>query len=109
MAVGPRAPGFNRGDLRPILRASRAHPASRLQPAHLSFASGKAARWTEIEGLSTGCTLDGNRALTLNERWGILTRPALCGSSVHVSIAAFTDASDLDRLADAVTTLAAGE
>jgi cysteine desulfurase/selenocysteine lyase len=46
-------------------------------------------------------------APALNERWGILTRPALGGSSVRVSIAAFTDASDLDRLADAVATLAA--
>ena len=34
--------------------------------------------------------------------------PARGGSSVRVSIAAFTDASDLDLLAEAVATVAAG-
>lgn len=48
-------------------------------------------------------------APALHERWGILTRPALGGGSVRASVAAFTDTADLDLLAEAVATIAAGK
>ncbi len=44
----------------------------------------------------------------LRDRWNILQRPALHGTSVRVSIAAFTDERDLDLLVDAIATIAAG-
>lgn len=50
-----------------------------------------------------------NLAPALRDRWGIITRPARGGTSVRVSIAPFTDATDLDRLAEAVATVAAGK
>ena len=56
-----------------------------------------------LEGVD-GATL----ADALRERWNILTRPALRGTSVRASIAAFTDEGDLDRLVEAVATVAAG-
>jgi selenocysteine lyase/cysteine desulfurase len=44
----------------------------------------------------------------LRDRWRIVTRPALKGSAVRVSIAAFTDEADLDLLAEGAATVAAG-
>lgn len=44
----------------------------------------------------------------LRERWNIVTRAAVHGTCVRVSIAAFTDERDLDLLVDAVATLAGG-
>ncbi|MFN8513941.1 MAG: aminotransferase class V-fold PLP-dependent enzyme [Thermomicrobiales bacterium] len=44
-------------------------------------------------------------APALRERWNILTRPALNGTSVRSSVACFTDESDLDLLAEAVETV----
>lgn len=44
-------------------------------------------------------------APALRDRWNILTRPALGGTSVRASIACFTDETDLDRLAEAVATI----
>jgi L-cysteine/cystine lyase len=41
-------------------------------------------------------------APALRDRWNILTRPALAGTSVRASVACFTDESDLDLLAEAV-------
>lgn len=43
----------------------------------------------------------------LRERWNILTRPALNGTSVRASIACYTVEADLDLLAEAVRTLSA--
>lgn len=54
--------------------------------------------------------LDGGRVATaLRERWRILTRPALQGTSIRVSLAAFTTIADLDRLAEALKVIAAGQ
>jgi selenocysteine lyase/cysteine desulfurase len=53
-----------------------------------------------LEGVP-GTTL----ALALRERWNILTRPALGGSSVRASVACFTAEADLDLLAEAVETV----
>jgi selenocysteine lyase/cysteine desulfurase len=47
-------------------------------------------------------------APALRERWNILTRPALRGTSVRASVACFTDESDLDLLAEAVETVGRG-
>lgn len=47
-------------------------------------------------------------APALRERWNILTRPALHGTSVRASVACFTDESDLDLLAEAVETMGRG-
>lgn len=47
-------------------------------------------------------------AAALRERWNILTRAALCGTSVRVSIAAFTNEQDLDALVAGVATVVAG-
>jgi len=44
----------------------------------------------------------------LRERWNIIARPALRGTSVRVSIAAFTNERDLDALVDGVATVVAG-
>ena len=44
----------------------------------------------------------------LRERWDILTRPALRGASVRVSIAAFTNEQDLDALVEGVAAVVAG-
>lgn len=44
----------------------------------------------------------------LRERWRIVTRPALRGTSVRVSLAAFVEERDLDLLLEALATLAAG-
>ena len=44
----------------------------------------------------------------LRERWGILTRPALRNTCVRTSIAAFTNARDLEILVEGVATCAAG-
>jgi cysteine desulfurase/selenocysteine lyase len=43
----------------------------------------------------------------LRERWNILTRPALRGTSVRVSLAAFTSEQDLDALVEGVATVVA--
>jgi selenocysteine lyase/cysteine desulfurase len=66
--------------------------------------------------LATGIqtvALDGlpgtDASAALRERWSIVTRPALRGSSVRVSLAAFTDETDLDRLEEALRTLARGQ
>jgi selenocysteine lyase/cysteine desulfurase len=47
-------------------------------------------------------------ATALRERWQILTRPALKGTTIRTSIAAYTDEADLDRLVEAAATVAAG-
>jgi hypothetical protein len=44
----------------------------------------------------------------LRDRWRIVTRPALKGTAVRVSIAAFTNEADLDLLAEGAATVAAG-
>lgn len=44
----------------------------------------------------------------LRERWNILTRPALRGTSVRVSLAAFTNHADIDALIEGVATVVAG-
>lgn len=44
-------------------------------------------------------------APALRERWNILTRPALNGTSVRASIACFTNEADLDLLAEAAATI----
>jgi selenocysteine lyase/cysteine desulfurase len=42
----------------------------------------------------------------LRERWNMLQRPALWGSSVRISLAAFIEESDVKRLVDNLVTLA---
>jgi selenocysteine lyase/cysteine desulfurase len=42
----------------------------------------------------------------LRERWKMLQRPALRGTSVRISLAAFIEESDVDRLVDNLVTLA---
>lgn len=44
----------------------------------------------------------------LRERWKILTRPALRGTCVRISIAAFTNEADLDALVKGVATIVSG-
>ena len=44
----------------------------------------------------------------LRERWRIITRPALSGTSVRISLAAFVEEHDVDWLLDCLGTLAAG-
>ncbi|MEA2526701.1 MAG: hypothetical protein QOF73_3928 [Thermomicrobiales bacterium] len=44
----------------------------------------------------------------LRERWKIITRPALRGTTVRISLAAFIEERDVDGLLDALATLAAG-
>lgn len=44
----------------------------------------------------------------LRDRWQIIQRPALRATSVRVSLAAFVEESDIDRLLDGLATLAAG-
>jgi selenocysteine lyase/cysteine desulfurase len=56
-----------------------------------------------VEGVA-GPTL----SAALHERWTILTRPALRGTTIRVSIAAFTTEHDLDLLVDATAAVAAG-
>ena len=54
-------------------------------------------------------TIDGvTVSAALRERWAIVTRPALGGTSVRVSLAAFTEERDVDLLIDGLATLAAG-
>jgi hypothetical protein len=54
----------------------------------------------EVEGI------DGSMLATgLRERWNIATRVALRGTSIRVSIAAFTDQRDLDLLIEGVFAL----
>ena len=51
--------------------------------------------------------MDGVKLSTaLRERYNILQRAALWGSSVRISLAAFIEESDVDRLVDALATLA---
>ncbi|MCC6629046.1 MAG: aminotransferase class V-fold PLP-dependent enzyme [Chloroflexi bacterium] len=47
-------------------------------------------------------------AAALLERWGILQRSAARGAGVRISLAAFTSEADLDRLVEAIATVAAG-
>lgn len=42
----------------------------------------------------------------LRERWQMIQRPALWGTSVRISLAAFIEESDVDRLVDSLVTLA---
>jgi len=42
----------------------------------------------------------------LRERWKMIQRPALRGTSVRISLAAFIEESDVDRLVDSLVTLA---
>ncbi len=42
----------------------------------------------------------------LRERWNMIQRPALRGSSVRISLAAFIEESDVDLLVEALATLA---
>ena len=52
-------------------------------------------------------TMDGVALSTaLRERWQMIQRPALRGTSVRISLAAFIEESDVDRLVDALVTLA---
>ena len=44
----------------------------------------------------------------LRDRWQVIQRPALRGTSVRVSLAAFVEESDIDKLLDGLSTLAAG-
>ena len=44
-------------------------------------------------------------APALRDRWNILTRPALNGTSVRAAITCFTVEADLDLLAEAVATI----
>jgi cysteine desulfurase/selenocysteine lyase len=53
--------------------------------------------------------VDGSTLATaLRERWQILTRPALKGTTIRTSIAAYTNEADLDRLVEAAAAVAAG-
>lgn len=45
----------------------------------------------------------------LRDRWTIIQRPALWGTSVRISLATFIREDDIDLLLDALATLAAGE
>ncbi len=45
----------------------------------------------------------------LRDRWNMVQRPALGGSSVRISLAAFVEETDIDHLLDALATLAAGQ
>lgn len=77
-------------------------PGARLHsPTDLRQATG--INTVSIDGLDGGTI-----ATALRERWQILTRPALRGTSIRVSVAAFTDQRDLDRLIEALTALATG-
>jgi selenocysteine lyase/cysteine desulfurase len=42
----------------------------------------------------------------LRERWNMIQRPALRGTSVRISLAAFIEETDVDQLLDSLTTLA---
>ena len=42
----------------------------------------------------------------LRERWQMIQRPALWGTSVRISLAAFIEESDVDRLVNSLVTLA---
>jgi len=44
----------------------------------------------------------------LRDRWNMVQRPALRGSSVRISLAAFIEETDIDHVLDALTTLAEG-
>jgi len=65
----------------------------------------------EATGIAT-VSLDGVDGVTvaaaLRERWQIVTRPALRGTSIRISLAAFVERRDVDYLLDGLATLADG-
>lgn len=85
------------------LQAALAHvPGARLHsPTDPALATGIATvSLDDVDGVTVSAAL--------RERWAIVTRPALRGTSVRVSLAAFTDERDIDRLVTSLATLAAG-
>ena len=64
------------------------------------------AQATGIATVSLG-NVDGvTLSAALRERWRIITRPALYGTTVRISLAAFVKRRDVDLLLEALTTLA---
>ncbi len=65
----------------------------------------------EATGIAT-VSLDNVDGVTVSaairERWKIVTRPALRGTSIRISLAAFVELRDVDYLIDGLATLASG-
>jgi selenocysteine lyase/cysteine desulfurase len=63
----------------------------------------------DATGIAT-ISLDNMDGVTLSaalrERWNMIQRPALRGTSVRISLAAFIEETDVDQLLDSLTTLA---
>ena len=77
-------------------------PGARLySPAEPDHATGIAT--VSLDGVD-GVTV----SAALRERWRIVTRPALRGTSVRISLAAFVEERDVDLLLNSLATLAAG-
>jgi selenocysteine lyase/cysteine desulfurase len=86
------------------LRAGLARiPGARLHsPADPAAATGIATvSLDNVDGVTVSAAL--------RERWRIVTRPALRGTSVRVSLAAFVEERDVDLLLDSLAALAAGQ
>jgi selenocysteine lyase/cysteine desulfurase len=77
-------------------------PGARLHsPADLDAATGIATvSLDNVDGVKVSAAL--------RERWRIVTRPALRGTSVRVSLAVFVEERDVDLLLDSLAALAAG-